>query len=66
MSHPANITCQTNNRNTRKRNQIYSKLTIKIDVVLVFLLLTLNIFHTFFGVPIVDFEQVTVSWVMML
>ena len=33
------------------------------DVVLLFLLLTLNIFHTFFsGVSIVDFEQVNVSW----
>ena len=42
-----------NNRNTRKRCEICSKLTIKIpndvnDVVLVFLLLTLNIFRTFF------------------
>ena len=27
-----------------------------------FLLLILNIFHTFFSVPIVDFEQVNVSW----
>ena len=42
--------------NTRKRCEICSKLTIKtpehqndvIDVVLVFLLLTLNIFRTFF------------------
>ena len=31
------------------------------NVVLVFLLLTLNIFHTFFSVYIVDFEQVNVS-----
>ena len=31
-------------------------------VVLVFLLLTLNIFHTFFSVSIVDFEQANVSW----
>ena len=29
-----------------------------MDVVLVFLLLTLNIFHTFFIVSIVDIEQV--------
>ena len=41
-----------NNRNTRKRFEICSKLTTKTqerrhDVVLVFLLLTLNIFHTF-------------------
>ena len=34
------------------------------DVVLVFLLLTLNIFHTFSSVSIVDFEQVDVSWKM--
>ena len=29
-----------------------------IDVILVFLLLTLNIFYTFFSVPIVYFEKV--------
>ena len=34
------------------------------DVVLVLLLLTLNIFRTFSGVSFVDFEQVTVSWIM--
>ena len=33
-----------------------------IDIVLVFLLLTLYIFHTFSSVSIVDFEQVDVSW----
>ena len=33
-----------------------------IDVVLVFLVLTLNIFHNFFSVSIVDFEQVNASW----
>ena len=33
-----------------------------MDVGLVFLLLTLNIFHTFFYVSIVDIEQVNVSW----
>ena len=32
------------------------------EVVLVFLLLTLNIFHTLFSVSIVEFEQVNVSW----
>ena len=32
------------------------------DVVLVFLLLTLNIFHTFSSLPIVEFEQVYVNW----
>ena len=31
------------------------------DVVLVFLLLTLNIFHMFFSVSTFDFEQVNVS-----
>ena len=29
---------------------------------MVFLLLTLNIFHTFSKVSIVEFEQVNVSW----
>ena len=54
-------------RNTRKTFKICSKLTIKtqsdvIDVVLVLLLLTLNLFQTFFSVSFVDFEQVNVSW----
>ena len=54
------------NRNIRKRSKICSKLTIKTpewrhDV---FLLLTLNIFHTFFSISILDFEQVNVSWVV--
>ena len=44
---------KVNNGNTRKRCETCSKLTIKhqndvINVVLVFLLLTLNMFHTFF------------------
>ena len=52
-----------NNRNTRKRCKICLKITIKIpqrcnDVVLVFLLLTLNTFDIFSSVSIVDFEQV--------
>ena len=34
------------------------------DVVLVFLLLTLNIFHNFSYVSTVHFEQVNVSWVI--
>ena len=34
-----------------------------IDVVLVFLLSTSNLFHTFFSVSIVEFEQVNVCWV---
>ena len=43
-----------------------SKLKIKTPerrhhVILVFLLFTLNIFHTFFDVSIVDFEQVNIS-----
>ena len=33
-----------------------------LDVSLIFLLLTLNIFHTFSSVCIVGFEQVNVSW----
>ena len=32
------------------------------DVVLVFLLIILKIFHTFFSTSIVKFEQVNVSW----
>ena len=32
------------------------------NTTLVFLLLTLNIFHTFFSVSIVDFEQVNATW----
>ena len=36
-----------------------------VDVVLMFLLLTLNMFHTFFStVSIVDFQRVNVSWVL--
>ena len=36
----------------------------KNDVVLMFLLLTLNIFHTFSTVILVDIEQVNVSWIL--
>ena len=49
-----------------------SKLTIKTphqrhsDVVLVFLLLTINIFNTFFSVSIVELEQVNINWVSSL
>ena len=52
--HPANNhLIKVNNKNTRRRYEICSKLTIKNqndvnDVALVFLLLTVNIFHTFF------------------
>ena len=52
--------------NNRRRCEICSKLTVKTperrqwhrSVFIV----TLNIFHTFFSVFIVDFEQVSVSW----
>ena len=54
---------KVNNRNTRKRCGICLKLTIKTsDVVLVFLLLNLNIFHTISNISIVDSEQVNVDW----
>ena len=51
------------NRNTKIMRLIWSKLTIKTpgDVVPVSLLLTLNIFHTFLNISIVEFERV--SWV---
>ena len=48
---PANIYLfKVNNRNTRKRCKIFkvNNKNTKTTVVLVFLLLTLNIFHTFF------------------
>ena len=67
-TNPANIHLfQVNNRNTKKRCEICSQLTIKyqndvIDVVLVFLYLTLNIFLTLFYIfSVADFEQVNVS-----
>ena len=49
-------------RDTRKGCETCSKLTVRHqndvnNVVLVFLLLTLNIFQTFSSVPIVDFEH---------
>ena len=45
----------------------YSNSTIKSledvdDVVLVFLLLTLNIFHAFFSVSIINVEQENINW----
>ena len=46
---PANL-FKFNDRNTRKRCEICLKITVKTDVVLMFSLLTLNIFHTFFYV----------------
>ena len=39
---------------------------VKKDVVLVFLLLTLNIFYTFSSVSVDDFEQVNASWVRII
>ena len=54
-----------NNRNSKKRCQLWSKLINMVnvkDVFLVFLLFTLNIIHTFFSVYIVDFEQKNVSY----
>ena len=62
QQNPANIyLLKVSNRETGKRCEICSKLTMKTperchDVILVFLVLTLNIFHTFFSVSIVDFE----------
>ena len=58
---------KVNYRDTRKMCEIYSKFTKKHqndvnDVVLEFLLLTLNIFTPFSSVSIVDFEQGNVTW----
>ena len=44
--------------------QSYNKNTRK-EVILVFLWLTLNIFHTFFSVSLVDFGQLNVSWAIV-
>ena len=51
---------KVNNRNTKKRCEICSKLTIKNTRTMFsgILLSTLNIFHIFFSVSIVDFDQV--------
>ena len=60
--YPANIYLfKVNNRNTRKRCEICSKLTIKTP--LVFLLLTY--FTLFSTVSIIELEQVNVTWVRM-
>ena len=45
---------KVNNKNIRMKSN---------DIVLVFLLLTLNIFHIIFSVSVVDFERVNVAWV---
>ena len=55
-----NYMFKVNNRNTRTRCEICSKLTIKIS-----LLLTLIIFHSLLNVSIVNFEQVNASWDIM-
>ena len=55
---PANIYLfKVDNRNTRKRCEICSKLTIKIPE-----WLTLNIFHTCSTVSVVNFEHVIAGW----
>ena len=68
------ITCQinylfkVNNRNTRTRCERCSKLTIKTlerRQWLVFLLLTLNIFHTLW-LCAANFEQVNAGWIVSL
>ena len=62
---PANIyLLKVNSRNTRRCEKCNDKntRTTSLNVVLVFLLLTLNIFHFFSSVSIVDFEQVIASW----
>ena len=55
---------QTLTIDIRKMCEICSKLTINDvnDVVQLPLLLTLNIFHNFFSVSIVDFKQEKVWW----
>ena len=59
---PANIyLLKVNTRRCEKCNDKNTR-TTSLNVVLVFLLLTLNIFHFFSSVSIVDFEQVIVSW----
>ena len=61
---------KVNNRNTKSRSEICSKLTIKTperhqctnNVVLVSLLLTLNILYTCSDIFIVNFENVIAGW----
>ena len=58
---------KVNNRNTRARCEICSKLTERhlkdaIGFILVSLLLTLRILHLWFSFSIVNFEQVNVGW----
>ena len=51
------LTCSKSTIETLEKSVKYVN-----DVVLVFLLLTLNIIHTFSSVSIIEFEQVNVSW----
>ena len=61
---PGNIYLfQVNNRSTRKKCKICSKLIIKTPV-LVFLQVTLNIFHFFSSISIVDLERVNFSCIV--
>ena len=66
LTYPASIYLfKVSNRNSRKRPDIYSKLTMRyqkdvIEVVLVSSLLYLNYFKSFSSFPIVDFEQVNI------
>ena len=67
---PASIyLLKVNNRNTRPRSEICSKLTKKhqnvIDIVLASLLLTVNKCTHFSSASIVDFKQVNVGWDLM-
>ena len=63
---PSNYLLVQSRQKHKKKCEICSELTIKTpkrrsDVVLMFLLLTLNIFHTFFpSVSIVEFEKINV------
>ena len=64
-----NYLLNVKNRNTRKRPDIYSQLTINIhsqedvmEVDLVFSLLTLNFFTPFPSFLVIDFEQVNICW----
>ena len=63
---PSNYLLVQSRQKHKKECEICSELTIKTpkrrsDVVLMFLLLTLNIFHTFFpSVSIVEFEKINV------
>ena len=62
-SNLANIyLCTANNRNTRKRCEICSELTIKTPERHVFIVNFEHISHLFLVLLLVDFEQVNVSW----